>query len=107
MATVYADECCMCPPELGCLGIFCPKRSRRVHVCNICGETITEDDPVSGEYGEDLRVGIGSDSFAEHSYFHTDNTAGGDRPANGGYQVGTSHTADRELCAECARRVNI
>lgn len=68
MATVYADECCMCPPELGCLGIFCPKRSRRVHVCDICGETITEDD---------------------------------------GYQAGTSRTAERELCAECARRVNI
>lgn len=44
MATVYSDECCMCPPELGCLGIYCPKRRRLTHVCDSCGETLREEE---------------------------------------------------------------
>lgn len=35
---IYEDDCCGCPPEMGCLGNACPKRNVLQRVCDTCGE---------------------------------------------------------------------
>ena len=30
------DNCVGCPPEMGCLGSFCPNRNVLVYICDCC-----------------------------------------------------------------------
>lgn len=116
MAAVYADECCMCPPELGCLGIFCPKR-RRVHICDSCGEPVSEDTCDTGYETEVQNGSAESSSFVQRSETYGHQKGGykagsefssvGVHPENREHTVYGKYTADGEICAECAQKVHI
>lgn len=40
----YENGCVGCPPEMGCVGGFCPQRELVIYVCDRCGDDIDDDD---------------------------------------------------------------
>lgn len=40
----YEDECVGCPPEIGCIGLFCPYKKVPHFYCDKCKEECDPDD---------------------------------------------------------------
>lgn len=40
----HENECVGCPPEMGCMGEWCPNRNIPHYYCDHCGEEIDRDE---------------------------------------------------------------